>query len=425
MDAIETARLVLRPYRADDAEELFALARDPAVGPAAGWAPHRDVAESARVIREVLSAPGTYAVCLSAAGAAEVGRRPGSLAGTVSLAGEGAGSLVRAPGELELGYWIGRPLWGHGFATEASRALIDRARAHLGCPRVWCGFWAGNARSLRVMEKLGVVFSRVERSVDVPRLGERRDLVAGSVDLSGRTASSRALELLEGVPEPERLLCVTEPLRLGRTGVRFLDAELGVLTRYGDAGCYYAVPFSREGALAIREAIRPGSVAWVSDAGLAPAISPRGRADAYEFWVHEGAVPPAPSGLSVRPLDEGDLDAVLARYSLLTPEEVRDHVGRGWVFGGYGPSGELVGFIGEHDEGSMGMLEVFPEHRRRGYGRALEAARIRALRACGRTPYCHVAPGNAASRALQAGLGLRRVGPLQCWVDVPGAPGRP
>ena len=63
---METERLILRPWLETDAESLFALAKDPAVGPIAGWPPHTSVENSREIIRNVLSVNETYAVCLKA-----------------------------------------------------------------------------------------------------------------------------------------------------------------------------------------------------------------------------------------------------------------------------------------------------------------------------------------------------------------------
>lgn len=60
----ETERLILRPWTEDDAESLFEYAKDPVVGPIAGWPVHTSVENSREIIREVLSADETYAVCL-------------------------------------------------------------------------------------------------------------------------------------------------------------------------------------------------------------------------------------------------------------------------------------------------------------------------------------------------------------------------
>ena len=61
---LETERLILRPWTEADAESLYEYARDPRVGPAAGWPVHTSVENSREVIRTILSAPENYAVCL-------------------------------------------------------------------------------------------------------------------------------------------------------------------------------------------------------------------------------------------------------------------------------------------------------------------------------------------------------------------------
>jgi RimJ/RimL family protein N-acetyltransferase len=55
----------------------------------------------------------------------------------------------------ELGYWIARPFWGLGFATEAGRAVVDLADRGLRLPRLHASHFAGNHASARVLEKLG------------------------------------------------------------------------------------------------------------------------------------------------------------------------------------------------------------------------------------------------------------------------------
>jgi RimJ/RimL family protein N-acetyltransferase len=60
----------------------------------------------------------------------------------------------RESGAVELGYWIARPHWGRGLATEAARAVIDIARA-LRLPALEAGHFLDNPASGRVLEKLG------------------------------------------------------------------------------------------------------------------------------------------------------------------------------------------------------------------------------------------------------------------------------
>lgn len=59
---LETARLILRPWEETDAQDLYLYASSPDVGPNAGWPAHTSVENSKEIIRDVLSAPETYAV---------------------------------------------------------------------------------------------------------------------------------------------------------------------------------------------------------------------------------------------------------------------------------------------------------------------------------------------------------------------------
>ena len=68
---LETERLILRRWEESDAEALYEVAKDPDVGPIAGWPPHQSVAESKQVIRDVFSGKEAYAVCRKTDGRAE------------------------------------------------------------------------------------------------------------------------------------------------------------------------------------------------------------------------------------------------------------------------------------------------------------------------------------------------------------------
>ena len=61
---LKTERLVLRPWRESDAESLYKYASDTDIGYPAGWPAHTSVENSLDIIKNVLSAPKTYAVCL-------------------------------------------------------------------------------------------------------------------------------------------------------------------------------------------------------------------------------------------------------------------------------------------------------------------------------------------------------------------------
>ncbi|MBR2601057.1 MAG: GNAT family N-acetyltransferase, partial [Clostridia bacterium] len=61
---LETERLILRRWKDSDAEDLYQYAKDPDVGPIAGWPPHQSIDESRYIIEKVLSGKEAYAICL-------------------------------------------------------------------------------------------------------------------------------------------------------------------------------------------------------------------------------------------------------------------------------------------------------------------------------------------------------------------------
>ena len=142
MDIIETRRLILRPWREEDAAGLFSYASDPEVGPAAGWAPHESVEDSLRVLRTILMKPDTWAITL---------RSSGEPIGSVGIFPT---DWPEGKGGPEIGYWVARPFWGQGIAPEAVRALVELCFSR-GAERVFCAHADFNAKSRRVIEKCG------------------------------------------------------------------------------------------------------------------------------------------------------------------------------------------------------------------------------------------------------------------------------
>ena len=159
---LQTKHLILRPWSENDSEELYKYASDPEVGPPAGWPPHTSAENSREIIRTVLSAPETYAVCLK-----ENGKPIGSI-------GLHRNDIAEKGDEYELGYWIGKPFWGQGLIPEASRELLRYAFEDLGMNRIWCGYYDGNEKSRRVQEKLGFVFHHTTEGLEVKLLNEIR-----------------------------------------------------------------------------------------------------------------------------------------------------------------------------------------------------------------------------------------------------------
>lgn len=161
---LETKRLILRPWREADAENLYEYAKDPDVGPPAGWPPHTSLENSKQIICDILSAPETYAVCL----------KDGKVIGSIGLMMKDVTNMTDRDDECELGYWIGKPFWGQGLIPEAARELLRYAFEELGMQAVWCGYYEGNEKSRRVQEKLGFEYRYTTNNLDVKLLNEKR-----------------------------------------------------------------------------------------------------------------------------------------------------------------------------------------------------------------------------------------------------------
>ena len=152
----ETERLILRPWKESDAEDLYRVAKDTRIGPAAGRLPHTDVEDSREIIRTVLSEDETYAVCL---------KENNKAIGSIGLMIGNRSNLGLTVREGEIGYWIGVPFWGQGLIPEATREIIRRAFADLRLETLWCGYFDGNERSKRVQEKCGFVYHHTNRNI--------------------------------------------------------------------------------------------------------------------------------------------------------------------------------------------------------------------------------------------------------------------
>lgn len=142
-DLIRTERLILRPLDLADAPRIAQYARDPGVARMTCSFPLQQTvvgAEGWVLIRQALAPLGDGAVF------------------AIELPGEGligtVGAHRRGP-EVDIGYWLGRPWWGQGYATEALRAVTPVAKA-LGAAVV-AGYFADNPASGRTLARAGFI----------------------------------------------------------------------------------------------------------------------------------------------------------------------------------------------------------------------------------------------------------------------------
>ncbi len=138
-----TERLLLRPGWREDAPALFEAIADE------------------RIVRNLATAPWPYTLADAETFLARE-RGPRDAACLIFLRTGGAPRLIGGvgigpmpDGERELGYWLARPVWGLGFATEAARAMVDIARHSLRLGKLHSGHFLDNPASGRVLAKLG------------------------------------------------------------------------------------------------------------------------------------------------------------------------------------------------------------------------------------------------------------------------------
>jgi [ribosomal protein S5]-alanine N-acetyltransferase len=171
---LHTPRLTLRPFTPSDAADVRRLAGD------------------ADVARNTLTMPHPYEEGMAEAWisthAEDFARGDElvlaiTLRETEALVGAIGMRLSQAHASGELGYWIGKPWWGRGLATEAAGVLVDFGFRALGLQRVWASHFSRNPASGRVMQKLGMRHEGHLRQHYL-RFGERLD-----IDVYGLLAS--------------------------------------------------------------------------------------------------------------------------------------------------------------------------------------------------------------------------------------------
>jgi len=170
---IHTQRLCLRPWIDADAPALFELARDPRIGMLCGWKPFELIDDAREALSTVLVANDSYAVTLGSTG---------EIVGSIALHIDTDSPEATV---ADIGYWIGVPYWGNGYASEAGRAIIERAK-ELGVETIILKYFDGNDASRRVSEKLGFAWQSREEDVEYPLIGKRLTVHRTELVLTGR-----------------------------------------------------------------------------------------------------------------------------------------------------------------------------------------------------------------------------------------------
>lgn len=232
---------------------------------------------------------------------------------------------------------------------------------------------------------------------------------------------AQAVELLRGYGDPACYEEMIQTLLRGQADGVEADGR-GVLVHHRRADLYMLAARSEERLLELTEGIPLGATDVLLHGAWALPLVERVRRhfhhrNALELvpYAYYGELPEEEPGIDIRTLDERALNFVYANYGHASRDYLRKRLVDGVMLGAY-VDGELAAFIGEHVEGSMGLLHVMPDYRRHHLGYALERAAIRRTMLAGHVPFDQVFPDNEASHALQRRLGMTRAQGALYWI---------
>lgn len=149
---LHTERLILRPPRMSDAPAIQTLASDRDIAANTLNIPHpypsNGAIEWLSGLDEAMQ-NGDYSFAI-------IRRDDDAYLGTIGIHNQ-------TDGVAEIGYWIGKPYWGQGYATEAVRRIIRFGFDHMGLDRIYASYFSHNKASRRVMEKCGMTYEGLMR----------------------------------------------------------------------------------------------------------------------------------------------------------------------------------------------------------------------------------------------------------------------
>lgn len=208
-------------------------------------------------------------------------------------------------------------------------------------------------------------------------------------------------------------------MRRGTAEILFQDEQALFIRDTVSGACLLACDEEERGLAVLEKCLEADcELLMLPDPRMGQTVTERyGFSENFVCWqlAYYGPAPVTEGRLAVRTAVRDDLPVLLEHYHRISPDELAQVVERRCILLGY-EGDRLAGFVGEHLEGSMGLLYVFPEFRRRGYGTELEKLWIGKTLEEGFTPFGQVEKDNTESLRLQERIGLRRSDRLISWL---------
>lgn len=143
---LRTERLLLRPWKFTDLEDLYEYASVDGVGQMAGWKPHENREESLAVLTRFVEGKKTFAL-----------EYEGKVIGSLGVETYNEGKFPEFAGLKcrEIGYVLSKDYWGRGLMPEAVGETIRYLFEEVGLDVIFCSHFMSNHQSARVQEKCG------------------------------------------------------------------------------------------------------------------------------------------------------------------------------------------------------------------------------------------------------------------------------
>lgn len=161
---LHTERLLLRPFFESDAEQFFISCQNPNLGNNAGWKPHETFEESLTILQTVfIGQENIWAITL---------KDTQQLIGSIGIVPD---PKRENPQTRMLGYWIDESHWGHGYATEATQAVLQYGFEELKLQLISANCYPHNERSQNVLKKNEFIYEGILHKAELSHDGQVYD----------------------------------------------------------------------------------------------------------------------------------------------------------------------------------------------------------------------------------------------------------
>lgn len=169
MKVLQTERMILRPWKVDDLNDFYGYAKNPNIGPNAGWEPHKDKDASLKILQSFIEKDEVWAIEF---------KENNMVIGSVGAHNDEKRKEINAK---MIGYVLSEDYWGKGLMSEAVKEVIRYLFEEKKYDIVSCYHYPFNTRSKRVIEKCGFKYEGTLRSASKIYDGTIHDDVCYSI----------------------------------------------------------------------------------------------------------------------------------------------------------------------------------------------------------------------------------------------------